>query len=129
MTHSTLPDGSPIIQPKGEIDLSNSSSFEQEVEAALSSSPAACVVDLTRVTFLDSSVIRILMTAQRSLSAHQGLLVLVVKGGVAERVVRLTRFDLIPDVLVLGRLEEAQTAIAALRAAPPDDASLAQRRD
>jgi anti-anti-sigma factor len=55
-------DGSIHIAVSGEIDLANAAAVEDEIQEAVSHKPGAVSIDLTDLTYLDSTGIRILFT-------------------------------------------------------------------
>ena len=58
----TLRDGSvDLIFPTGEYDLSNVDELNEALRASLSDDTSSCLLDLTDVTFMDSSVIHTLV--------------------------------------------------------------------
>jgi anti-anti-sigma factor len=57
-----LRDGSvDVIRPTGEYDLSNVDELNEALRASLSDETSSCLLDLTEVTFMDSSVIHTLV--------------------------------------------------------------------
>lgn len=55
-----------ILRPSGELDLVTAEPFRREVRAALAEEPALLEIDLTDVSFLDSSGIAVLASALRA---------------------------------------------------------------
>lgn len=93
----TVPGGVVVVHVAGELDLATASVLEE----ALSSRPESqrVVIDLGACSFLDSSGVRVLVTATRSLEESGGRLDLVVTedSGVA-RVLEITRIDTLVGV-------------------------------
>ena len=66
-----------VLRPSGELDLATSGPFRREVQQVLASEPEELVIDLTDVSFLDSSGIAVLasaLKAQRARSAELAVL-------------------------------------------------------
>lgn len=79
-----------LVTVSGEIDLASSPALER----ALTREPDRTIVaDLTDVGFIDSTGLRSLMTAQETISAGDGRLLLVYGEGPVERILELTRLD------------------------------------
>ena len=78
---------------RGELDLSTVSKVEEELRRAEASEPPLLVLDLTELTFLDSTGLRLIVTADRR-ARDQGRRLAVVKGPDAvQRVFTITRLD------------------------------------
>ena len=56
-----------MIRARGEVDLAAAPKFQEAIDAAIESKPTSMLIDLSEVTFLDSSGIRVLVDAQRRL--------------------------------------------------------------
>jgi anti-sigma B factor antagonist len=78
---------------RGELDLSTASKAEEELRRAESSEPALLVLDLSGLTFLDSTGLRLIVTADRR-ARDEGRRLAVVKGPeTVQRVFSITRLD------------------------------------
>lgn len=78
---------------RGELDLSTVSKVEEELRRAESSEPALLVLDLSELNFLDSTGLRLIVTADRR-ARDSGRRLAVVKGPDAvQRVFSITRLD------------------------------------
>jgi anti-sigma B factor antagonist len=55
-----------LLRPSGELDLATVELFRRDVQAVLAGEPAHLVIDLTDVSFLDSSGIAVLASALKS---------------------------------------------------------------
>jgi len=86
-------DGLVRLQLKGELDLSTVSKVEEELRRAESEAPSLLVIDLRELTFLDSTGLRCVITAdQRARDAGRRLA--IVKGPESvQRVFSITRVD------------------------------------
>jgi len=86
-------DGVVVAQVAGELDLSNSPSTGDAIEAALPPSARALVVDFTPLTFLDSSGVAMLFRLVRRLGDHrQQLHVVAPEGEAVGRVLEIVDF-------------------------------------
>jgi anti-anti-sigma factor len=87
-----------IVRVTGEIDLSNAAELLDEIGDAVRSGAAAIIVDLSGVTFLDSSGIAMLFRLRQRLAHSRQELRLVVPGdSPIRRVLDITRMgELIP---------------------------------
>jgi anti-anti-sigma factor len=61
LTHARRPDGGRVLTVAGEIDMSNSAELAAAVEAELDDVGGVVLVDLTRVEYLDSAGLSILL--------------------------------------------------------------------
>ena len=80
-----------VITARGEIDLATVRALRDAIDGADAGAPAV-IVDLSEVTFLDSSGLRVLAQCQRRLTSEDGTvrLRLVVAGTPVERVFDVT---------------------------------------
>lgn len=85
-------DGARVIGVTGEIDLSNADDLMETVGEAVRTGASRVVVDLSGVTFLDSSGIAVLFRlAERMRLSRQELRLVVPEGTTIRRVLELTR--------------------------------------
>lgn len=105
----TTADGVLVLTLEGEFDLAAAPAMRQHLDGACADGVRAVVLDLTEVTFVDSSALRELLRADAALRAQGAQLVLAaVPAGVA-RLFELTR--------TTGTLTAAPTVEAALERA------------
>lgn len=88
-------DGSVHVRLAGELDLSNADYFHEELTRAEAREPAALVIDLSGVSFMDSTGLRLLLSALRRAQA-EGRRLVVVQG--QEQVRDLFRIAGLEDV-------------------------------
>jgi anti-sigma B factor antagonist len=60
-------DGSPVVVVTGEIDMATAPMLGRELTSAIESGDGSVVLDLTDVTFFDSSGLRVAIVAHRDL--------------------------------------------------------------
>ena len=88
-------DGRPVLRLHGELDMATAPLLGRALNAALDAKPAALAIDLTELSFVDSSGIRVLFDASRRASAAGCTLVLRAPCRSVARALRLTRIDLV----------------------------------
>jgi anti-sigma B factor antagonist len=81
-----------VVRLSGEIDLDVAEEFRGGLLTAAESGPNV-VVDVTEVTFMDSSGLSALIRASRDIQARQGRLVLAGPRGAVREVLHTTRLD------------------------------------
>src|SRR5215211_6694237 len=101
--------GASAIAVDGELDLETAPEFTEEIELAVWDTAGAFVLDLTGVTFLDSSGLHALLRARAYLAREDRPLVLVCPAGAARRVLDLAG---VLDTFVV--YSSPETAAAAL---------------
>lgn len=74
----------------GELDYSECSAFRMQIDRVLKAMPAATIVDMSAVEYLDSSGLGLLLSLSREYLAHGGRLVLITNATVAS-ILELTR--------------------------------------
>jgi anti-anti-sigma factor len=86
-------DGLVRLVLQGELDLSTVSKVEEELRRAEAAEPALLALDLSQLTFLDSTGLRLIVTADQR-AREQGRRLAVVKGpDPVQRVFAITRLD------------------------------------
>ncbi len=113
-TRATTVGGASAIAVSGELDIETAAQLSEEVEKAVWSSAGAFVLDLTGLTFLDSTGLHALLRARAYLAREDRPLVLICPRGPARRVLDLAS---VLDTFVV--YASADAAAAAL--VPADD--------
>jgi anti-sigma B factor antagonist len=85
-------DGSMVVFAVGEIDLATSPTMREVLGEAVESR-RHLIVDLSAVSFLDSTGLGVLIRAQKQISATHKSMSLVGPTGMVAKVLRLTRID------------------------------------
>jgi anti-anti-sigma factor len=108
-TSATRIGGADAIAVAGELDMETAPRLSEEVEVAVWNSVGAFVLDLTDVTFLDSSGLHALLRARAYLAREDRSLVLVCPAGPARRVLDLAR--VLDTFIVYPSAEAAANAL------------------
>lgn len=101
-----------VARLSGEIDLSNARTVGEDLSAGVSNSALGLVIDLTAISYLDSSGVHLVFDlAERLRRRQQQLRVVVPEGAAVRRVLRIVELD--GTVPVLPTVEEAVAQIRA----------------
>lgn len=105
-------DGIESIAVRGEIDLSNVGALDDALRSALSGDTTSCLLDLSEVTFMDSSVVHALVRWSREtqVSAREGMAI-VAGGEDAEATRVLSLLGLMKQLPVFESHEPALRAL------------------
>lgn len=93
----------------GELDYSECAPFRMTIDRILKNLPAATLVDLSRLDYLDSSGLGLLLSLSKEYSAHGGRLVLITNDAV-DSILDLTRLSGIFSTATT--VAEAETMLA-----------------
>jgi anti-sigma B factor antagonist len=113
-------EGLPVLLVKGEIDIYTAPMFKQAVVGLVSDGHSDVVIDLSGVTFMDSSGFGTLLGATRRLRPAGGGLYLAGANTTIQRMLRLTRLD-----TIMGLYETAEDAVRAVSTEKPELAAQA----
>jgi anti-anti-sigma factor len=99
-------DGLVHVALVGELDLSTVAKVQEELRRVEASSPGTVVVDLSKLTFLDSTGLRCIVTADER-AREEGRRMVIVRGPDAvQRVFAITRLeerlDMVDDAGAIG---------------------------
>ena len=83
----------PAVAVRGEVDISAVDVLDVALESAIRESSGAFVVDLTEVSFLDSSGLATIMRARALLEREDRSLAVVCPPGAARRIFELTNMQ------------------------------------
>ena len=81
-----------ILALSGDLDYGECSAFRMNIDRILKSGPAATIVDLSRLDYLDSSGLGLLLALSKEYGARGGRLVLVTNETV-DNILSLTRLN------------------------------------
>lgn len=87
-----------LVTPAGELDVADAPALRRALRAASGSGVALVVVDLARVTFVDSTVLGVLLEAHRALAQPRRLVVAGAQG-LPLRTLQLTGLDTVLQVV------------------------------
>jgi anti-anti-sigma factor len=90
----------------GELDLSSVAKVQEELRRVEASAPSTLVVDLSKLSFLDSTGLRCIVTADERARAEGRRIVIVRGPDAVQRVFAITRLDdrleMVDDVAGIG---------------------------
>jgi anti-sigma B factor antagonist len=91
-----------VVEATGELDISNSSELSRLILEAIEEGATRLAVDLSRVTFMDSSTLGVLVGCLKRARERDGEVVLLGVNGSPRRVMEITGLDqaftLLPSV-------------------------------
>lgn len=105
----TLDRGTPIIELEGEVDVYTAPQLKQQVIGVLESGAKELVVDLTKVDYLDSTALGVLIGGLKRMREVDGNVTLVCPSPRIRRVFEITGLDKIFEIY--NTQEDAQEAI------------------
>ena len=94
-----------VIDAGGEIHVSTAPEFSERLNAAIADGKTALVLDFSRVEFIDSTGLSVLLNGLRRLTRRKGSLVLICTNPTVLRLFEITRLDSTFDIV--GTREEA----------------------
>jgi len=83
----------PVTYVRGEIDMSTDKFVQDEVAAQLATKPRLLVLDLTKVAFMGSAGVHLVLRNNNDARALGSALAVVTGGGYARRVLKLSGVD------------------------------------
>ena len=86
-------DGALVLLPVGRLDSANARAFEAIVMERVGAGEQRLVVDFSKLNFISSSGMRVLLLAAKQLHARQGVLVLCSMQDHIHEVFRISGFD------------------------------------
>ncbi len=113
-------DGVPVARLEGELDISKAADLREGLTGVVKNEDFGMVVDLTAVTYLDSSAITVLFALAERLRARQQLLTAVVpESAMIRRVLGLVHMESV--VPLYPELAEAVGRVRELAPEPKDE--------
>jgi anti-anti-sigma factor len=91
--HRQLPHGVTVLSFAGELDLSDAGDVEQAILTAESEGPEVLVLDLREVSFIDSTMLREIVGAERRARRQGRRLAVAVTSEVVRRLFRITLLE------------------------------------
>ena len=86
-------DGQVRLTLDGELDISSASRVEREIALVEDGAPGVLIIDLRRLRFMDSTGLRIVVSANARAEAAQRRLVVVRGPETVQRIFRITRLE------------------------------------
>ena len=102
--------GLPVVRVAGEIDIYTAPEFKSAINEAVSSGATDLVVDLTDVSYMDSSGFGTLLGAAKRLTPKGGSVNLVGCSKAIERMLKITRLD-----TIFRMFSDVDDAVAAIK--------------
>jgi anti-sigma B factor antagonist len=115
-TERDVDDRTTIVSVDGEIHVSTAPEFSGVLSAAVAGGRTSLVLDLTGVTFIDSTGLSILLNALRRVTRAGGRMALVCSNPTVLRLFEITRLDSTFDIHA-----ELEPAVAAVQDAGGSD--------
>lgn len=106
-------DDIPVLDVVGEIDIYTTPQFKEAVSAAINENRPAIVINMTRVTYMDSSGFGTLLSATKRLRPLDGSLYLTGCNEAIQRMLQITRLN-----TIFGVYSSEDEALAAAKAIP-----------
>lgn len=97
-----------IVEVAGEIDVYTAPQFKDAVNTVMASGQKHLIVDMEKVTYMDSSGFATLLSATRRLRPQGGTVNLVKCSGAIDRILRITRLN-----TIFGIYDSAEDALKA----------------
>ncbi len=104
---SVAGDGLGVIELTGEVDLYTAPRFKDDLLALIDEGVVRIVIDLSQVTFIDSTALGVIIGGVKRLHEHDGRLALVASSRPVERILDITGLD---RVLTIFDTREAALA-------------------
>ena len=101
-----------MLTLRGELDYNECAGLRMNIDRILKASPAACVVDLSNLDYLDSSGLGLLLSLSKEYGGQGGRLILITNETV-DNILSLTRLNGIFSTA--GTLPEAEELLADTR--------------
>jgi anti-sigma B factor antagonist len=108
---SELSDGAQLIALGGEVDLYTAPQVRERLDAAIETGTTRLVVDLSKVTFIDSTTLGVLVGGTKRLRPSGGRIAVVCDEPAITRIFEITGLDGAFDILPTR--DEAVAALAA----------------
>lgn len=106
-------DGVPVLDVVGEIDIYTTPQFKEAVSAAIDEGKPGIVINMTKVTYMDSSGFGTLLSATKRLRPVDGALYLSGCNDAITRMLQITRLN-----TIFGIYATEEDAVTAAKAAP-----------
>ncbi len=95
---SQLTDGLGLVEVSGEVDLYTAPRFKEDLVALIETGVEHVIVDLSRVTFIDSTALGVIISGVKRLAEREGRLAIVAGSRPVVRILAVTGLDKILTV-------------------------------
>lgn len=112
LSESPVDERTHVVEPRGEVDVLTAPQLGRRLLSLTDEGKTKLVVDLSLVTFIDSTGIGVLLNALRQLTRREGRLVLVCPSERTLKPFQIT--GLMNHLRIVGSREEALGAVAAV---------------
>jgi anti-anti-sigma factor len=85
--------GGPVLHLTGELDPHTAPALQAALKTTLADEPSSLVLDLTELTFIDSSGLRVLIDAHKAIAELGGELVVRNPSSTAQRLLEITKLE------------------------------------
>ena len=119
VTEEDVGESTRILDATGEIHVSTAPRFSERLNAAIADGKTALVLDFSRVEFIDSTGLSVLLNGLRRLTRRKGSLVLVCTNPTVLRLFEITRLDSTFDIV--GTRDEALQHVASGAGSSPPE--------
>lgn len=103
----------PVLDVVGEIDIYTTPQFKEAVSAAINENKPAIIINMTQVTYMDSSGFGTLLSATKRLRPLNGALYLSGCNDAIQRMLQITRLN-----TIFGVYANEDEALSAARSTP-----------
>jgi anti-anti-sigma factor len=106
--HPRISGGAKVLSPEGRIDQSSSDAFQAALEPHLATCTGdgpALILDMSKVDYISSVGLRVLMVAAKQVKAQDGRIVVAALTPLVKEVFEISRFNLVFDLF--DSIEEA----------------------
>jgi anti-sigma B factor antagonist len=117
LSEHRVDDHTTVVTVGGEIHVSTAGEFRELLNATVAAGCTALVLDMTDVTFIDSTGLSVLLNALRRITRAGGRLALVCTNPTVLRLFEITRLD-----TTFGLHADLRSALAAVQPAGGSDA-------
>ena len=120
LSEEQLDDDTRVITVSGEIHVTTAPEFSSRLNDAIAAGTRALVLDLSRVEFIDSTGLSVLLNGLRRVTRADGRMALVVSNPTVLRLFEITKLDSTFDIQPTreAAIERVQTAAGSAGGAP-----------
>ncbi|SDE29052.1 stage II sporulation protein AA (anti-sigma F factor antagonist) [Streptomyces sp. LaPpAH-199] len=114
-----IPPGMTVLRFRGDLDFEDASSLAEAIQGALAENPRVLAIDVSAITFADSSMLRTLVETQQHIEDKSGTMVLV--GPITPPMRRLLEITATDELFTLVENMSQAMAVRLPGSAPEDD--------